>query len=102
MNDKVISVRNIHKEFKLTRQQKKKMGLDNDKVIAVDNISFDIYKGEILCILGTIGAGKTTTLQMLATLLKPNSGEIYYGDKNLSVNIVEIRKRIAFLTLPYS
>ena len=47
MNDKVISVRNIHKEFKLTRQQKKKMGLDNDKVIAVDNISFDIYKGEI-------------------------------------------------------
>ena len=98
MNDKVISVRNIHKEFKLTRQQKKKMDLDNDKVIAVDNISFDIYKGEILCILGTIGAGKTTTLQMLATLLKPNSGEIYYGDKNLSVNIVEIRKRIAFLT----
>lgn len=98
MNDKVISVRNIHKEFKLTCQQKRKMGLDNDKVIAVDNISFDIYKGEILCILGTNGAGKTTILQMLATLLKPNSGEIYYGDKNLSVNIVEIRKRIAFLT----
>lgn len=63
MNDKIISVRNIHKEFKLTRRQKKKMGLNNDKVIAVNNISFDIYKGEILCILGTNGAGKTVSAE---------------------------------------
>lgn len=43
---------------------------------AVDNISFNVQKGEIFAFLGPNGAGKTTTIKMLTTLLKPTSGSI--------------------------
>ena len=45
-------------------------------LIAVNNISFEIKKGEIFAFLGPNGAGKTTTIKMLTTLLHPTSGEI--------------------------
>src|SRR5512136_3286764 len=44
-------------------------------LVAVDNISFEIEKGEIFGLLGPNGAGKTTTLSMLATLLRPDDGD---------------------------
>jgi len=43
---------------------------------AVDNISFEVRKGEIFAFLGPNGAGKTTTIKMLTTLLRPSSGNI--------------------------
>jgi ABC-2 type transport system ATP-binding protein len=43
---------------------------------AVDNISFEVAKGEIFAFLGPNGAGKTTTIRMLTTLLQPTSGAI--------------------------
>jgi len=43
---------------------------------AVDNIEFDVAKGEIFAFLGPNGAGKTTTIKMLTTLLKPTSGSV--------------------------
>jgi ABC-2 type transport system ATP-binding protein len=49
---------------------------------AVDDISFDIKKGEIFAFLGPNGAGKTTTIKMLTTLLTPTSGEILLDGKN--------------------
>jgi ABC-2 type transport system ATP-binding protein len=44
--------------------------------IAVDNIAFDVAKGEIFAFLGPNGAGKTTTIKMLTTLLRPTSGSV--------------------------
>ena len=44
------------------------------KLVAVDNVSFQVSKGEIFGFLGPNGAGKTTTINMLCTLLKPTSG----------------------------
>ena len=46
------------------------------KITAVDNISFEIYQGEIFGFLGPNGAGKTTTIKMMAGLLKPDSGRV--------------------------
>src|SRR6202167_2803695 len=43
---------------------------------AVDNISFDVARGEIFAFLGPNGAGKTTTIKMLTTLLRPTSGSV--------------------------
>jgi ABC-2 type transport system ATP-binding protein len=57
-----VVVKNLSKTFK--------------KQIAVDNISFNIKKGEVFALLGPNGAGKTTTLRMITTLLKPTSGSI--------------------------
>ena len=47
-----------------------------DGFTAVDNISFQLYPGEIVGLLGPNGAGKTTTLQMLLGTLTPTSGSI--------------------------
>jgi len=49
---------------------------------AVDDISFEVAKGEVFAFLGPNGAGKTTTIKMLTTLLKPTSGEILLDGKN--------------------
>ena len=46
---------------------------------AVDNISFEVGKGEIFAFLGPNGAGKTTTIKMLTTLLQPTSGQDLAG-----------------------
>ncbi len=58
----IISVKNLTKKYK--------------NFTAVDNISFDIEKGEIFAFLGPNGAGKSTTIKMLTTLLNPTSGKI--------------------------
>src|SRR5271165_5617773 len=44
--------------------------------VAVDDVSFDVARGEIFAFLGPNGAGKTTTIRMLTTLLQPSSGRI--------------------------
>ena len=64
-----IKVRNLTKTF--TSQ-----GHDAKKIKALDGISIDILEGEILGILGPNGAGKTTFLNILSTLLLPDSGTI--------------------------
>jgi len=57
-----IKIKNITKKF--------------GDFVAVDDVSLDIYKGELFCLLGASGAGKTTFLRMLAGFEKPTSGTI--------------------------
>ncbi|MBN2062916.1 MAG: ATP-binding cassette domain-containing protein [Deltaproteobacteria bacterium] len=64
---------------------------------AVDHISFDIQKGEIVGLLGPNGAGKTTTLRMLTGYLMPTSGSILVGDYNINENPLEIKKMLGYL-----
>lgn len=58
---------------------------------AVDGLNLEIKKGEFVALLGPSGCGKTTTLMMLAGLLKPTSGEIFFGER--MVNHVEPKDR---------
>jgi len=53
--------------------------MGDEKVVALNNVSLDIFKGEIVCFLGTSGSGKSTFLNMVAGLEKPTRGEIYIG-----------------------
>jgi ABC-type Fe3+/spermidine/putrescine transport system ATPase subunit len=48
---------------------------------AVQNLSLDVYDGEILTLLGPSGCGKTTTLRMVAGLEAPDAGDIFFGDQ---------------------
>lgn len=76
--EKAIVVRNLVKKF-------------ND-FSAVDDISFDVQKGEIFAFLGPNGAGKSTTIKMLTTLLHPTSGEIRVNGFNPMKEQAETRK----------
>ena len=91
--EKIIEVKNLKKSFELNQKQKQQLG--KDRLVAVDDISFDVYKGSIFAILGPNGAGKTTTLRCLSTLMKPDSGTIMIND---AYDENEIRSHIAFLT----
>jgi putrescine transport system ATP-binding protein len=55
-----------------------------DSVLAVDNVSLDIPKGEIFALLGSSGCGKSTLLRMLAGFEKPSEGKIYLGGRDVA------------------
>lgn len=68
-----------------------------DELCAVDQIEFDIQKGEILGLLGPNGAGKTTTLRMLTGYLRPTDGEIQVKDFNIKQQSLEIKRIMGYL-----
>ncbi|HMA84576.1 MAG TPA: ATP-binding cassette domain-containing protein [Desulfosalsimonadaceae bacterium] len=68
-----------------------------DGFCAVDGISLDIQKGEILGLLGPNGAGKTTTLKMLTGYFPPTSGTIAIKDLNINDHLLEIKQMIGYL-----
>lgn len=65
-------------------------------VVAVDGISFELRKGEILGLLGPNGAGKTTTIHMLLGTLTYSSGEILYFGKDFKKHRSEILQKVGF------
>ena len=75
----MIRVQNLSKKF--------------GDLTAVDNISFEVNKGEIFAFLGPNGAGKTTTIKMLTTLLHPTSGAVELDGLDPTVARDEVRKR---------
>ena len=72
------------------------MPLGEGAVTALDGISFDLKKGEILGLLGPNGAGKTTTIQILLSVLKPTSGQITYFGKDFFKHCSEVLKKVVF------
>ena len=55
-------------------------------VVANDRVWLDIYKGEILALLGENGSGKTTLMNMLSGIYYPDSGKIYVGGEEVSIS----------------
>ncbi|MEM0287931.1 MAG: ABC transporter ATP-binding protein [Nitrososphaerota archaeon] len=62
--------------------------------VAVNNVSFEVKKGEVFGFLGPNGAGKSTTIKILTTLLAPKHGEVYVLGYKLPEEGKEVRKRI--------
>src|SRR3972149_2917986 len=89
---RLVEVRGLTKDFNGLR--------------AVDNISFDMYEGEILGLIGPNGAGKTTTLQMLLNLTNPTKGEIRIFGKDIKPHREEFFSQVNFspssISLPLS
>ena len=65
--------------------------------LAVDRISFEVQKGEIVGFLGPNGAGKTTTMRMLTCFLPPTSGTAMVAGFDVLEQPLEVKKRIGYL-----
>jgi len=66
-------------------------------ITAVRDVSFEVKAGEIFAFLGPHGAGKTTTIKILTTLLKPTSGEVQVDGFSPTRNQAEVRKRFGIV-----
>jgi len=94
----ILRVENLVKTFQISKAQQKKLDLPSNKKVAVDGISFETHSGEVFGILGPNGAGKTTTMRMLATLIKPDKGDVFYNDISAVKSPEIVRSKFAFLT----
>ena len=65
--------------------------------VAVDNISFEVEKGQIVGFLGPNGAGKTTTMRVLTCFLPPTSGSAQVAGFDVMEHPMEVKKRIGYL-----
>lgn len=72
MSEPIIEIANGLKSFKTG---------DRQELLVLDNINLKMYEGEIVAILGKSGSGKSTLLRMLAGLIRPSSGMVYYRGK---------------------
>ena len=66
-------------------------------VCAVDGVTFDVPRGEVMGLLGPNGAGKTTTLRMLTGFLRPSSGTIAVKDYRIDHDLLNVRKLLGYL-----
>jgi len=84
----MVEVRNLSKTF--------------GKLKAVDNVSFEVKKGEIFGFLGPNGAGKSTTINVLTTLLKPSSGSARVCGYDVCKNANEVRRNVGVVPQEYT
>ena len=78
---KAIEIKNLSKHY--------------GEIIAVDNLSLSINKGELFSLLGVNGAGKTTTIKMLTCIATPTSGDAYLLGKSINESASDIKSFIA-------
>jgi ABC-2 type transport system ATP-binding protein len=68
---------------------------------ALDNLSLEVSSGEVFCVVGPNGAGKTTMLRIIATLMRPSSGDVYICGEKIDYkdpkNLEKIRSMISYL-----
>lgn len=70
----IITVKNIKKRFK------KRGGHD---LLVLDNVNFSVKEGEIIALLGKSGSGKSTLLRIIAGLIQPTAGEVFYREEKI-------------------
>lgn len=81
--EKTLSVQKLSKRY--------------SKVLAANEVSFDIEKGEIFALIGPNGAGKTTTIRMVSTLIQPTSGDAFVNGHSIITEAAKVRECITYL-----
>uniref|UniRef100_A0A8W4F9G4 ATP binding cassette subfamily A member 14 n=1 Tax=Sus scrofa TaxID=9823 RepID=A0A8W4F9G4_PIG len=79
-----IMIQHLYKEFTL----------QNTTVLAVQDLTLNMYEGQITVLLGHNGAGKTTTLSILTGFYRPTSGKVYINGYDISKDMLQVRKSL--------
>ncbi|MBB6625278.1 ABC transporter ATP-binding protein [Clostridium gasigenes] len=79
----IVEVKNLSKRF-------------NDKLV-LDNVSFEIKKGEIFGLLGPNGAGKSTLINTMVGLIKADNGDVLVGDYSINKDPINLKKKIGIV-----
>ncbi|MDD4110876.1 MAG: ABC transporter ATP-binding protein [Clostridia bacterium] len=79
----IIEINNLNKSY--------------GQIKAVDNISFCVHKGQTFAFLGSNGAGKSTTINIICGILEKDSGEVFINGINIEKNIGEVKKKIGIV-----
>lgn len=72
MDNSILKLQDVKKSFKMTEGQ---------QLLAIDNVNFTMKPGEIVALLGKSGSGKSTLMRIIAGLVPPSGGEVYYRNK---------------------
>lgn len=97
--EKLVEIKNLKKHFQLNSKT---------SIKAVDGLTFDIYKGEILGLVGESGCGKSTTGRTIIQLYEPSGGEIFYNGNNINQrqskkDVLEFKRKVQMIFQdPYS
>jgi ABC-2 type transport system ATP-binding protein len=86
--DSAIAVRHLSRRF--------------GQFVAVDDVSFDVARGEIFGFLGSNGAGKSTTIRMLCGLLEPSAGTATVGGIDVGRDPEAVKRRIGYMSQKFS
>jgi ABC-2 type transport system ATP-binding protein len=86
MQDTLLNIENVTKVYRNKQQE----------VHALKGVSLNVYKGEILSLLGVNGAGKTTLSSILATLHPPTTGDVIFKGMSIYKDVVRYRKSLGF------
>ena len=70
MRKRILEINNLSKKF--------------GSLYAVNDVTFEVYEGEILSLIGPNGAGKSTTFKLISSFLKPSSGEVVFNKEKIS------------------
>ncbi len=102
-NPQILKVEHVTKRFSIRKSGF--LGEHADKVLAVDDVSFSLQRGECLGLVGESGCGKTTLSKIIMRALSPDEGTITFDDHGTAVDVralsgpelVQFRKRIQFM-----
>jgi len=88
---------NKHEDSKVLIKEIRKVYITSERTkVAVEEVSFNIKRGECFTLLGVNGAGKTTTFKILCGEIKPTSGNVYLNGVSMVDNLTEARKYIGY------
>ena len=91
--DKLLEIKNLKKHFVIKGEK-----AGQNRLRAVDDVSFDIYHGETLGLVGESGSGKTTAGRTLLRLYEPTAGQIIYEGKDIThVPILPYRRKMQYI-----
>ena len=88
----LLEVKGLTKRFKSRRS----LGGEQKSFLAVDDVSFAIQRGECLGLVGESGCGKSTTSKMIMSALKPDEGNVFFGDGGNQVDLSNLRPKDLF------